>query len=62
MLIEDLGAFIKAVGKKTYYILSRSSDNEQGELMGDIEYPYDPETIDHELLESKTVSIKDNEQ
>lgn len=53
MLIEALSTYIKALGEKTYSILSNSNNNESETdgLMGDIEYKPELELIDQELID-----------
>ena len=50
MLIEALSTYIKALGEKTYSILSNSNDDESETdgLMGDIAYEPDQELMDYD--------------
>lgn len=50
MLIEALSTYIKALGEKTYSILSNSNDDESETdgLMGDIAYELNQELMDYD--------------
>lgn len=50
MLIEALSTYIKALGEKTYSILSNSNNDESETdgLMGDVDYGSDQELMDYD--------------
>lgn len=50
MLIEALSTYIKALGEKTYSILSNSNNDESETdgLMGDVDYESDQELMDYD--------------